>query len=500
MSVRVRFAPSPTGFLHVGNVRTALYNWLFARQKQGIFLLRIEDTDVMRSEIQYESQLMNDLKWLGLTWDEGIVSGGNHGPYRQSERLPLYKKYSEKLLAEEKAYYCFCSAQELEDERQQQLSRGEQPRYSGRCRLLNAAESRHRVSRGEPAAIRLKVRGGTVGFNDLVFGPLEVDCATIGDFILMRSEGNAQYNFACVIDDAGMEISHVIRGEGHVSNTHRQILIYEALGLPIPQFVHLSTILGKDGAKLSKRHGSTSIDEFRRQGYLPEALVNYLALLGWAPADEGREILSAEELIREFDLSRVNRSPAVFDPEKLNWVNRSHLKKLDQEQLTRMASEVLANAGLIPLSSSERVFAWVGNVAGAVLNYIDKMEDLPREVKIVFDFDPENALRSPDVAEVLRQESARAVIEAFHEEIRNQEDLNLDSYKKAVEATRRTTGQKGKNLYHPIRVALTARASGPELEKLILIFEEGKKLDLPLRVQGAIERVTKVREHLKQSF
>ncbi|HEV8132347.1 MAG TPA: glutamate--tRNA ligase, partial [Acidobacteriota bacterium] len=256
--IRVRFAPSPTGFLHVGNVRTALYNWLFARRNQGTFILRIEDTDAERSAREYENQLIGDLRWLQLDWEEGPDQGGPSGPYRQTERFDLYQRTAQKLLDEQKAYYCFCTPEELEKEREMQLAGGGQPRYSGKCRNIDPEEAQGRRHKGEPAAVRLKVRSGRVGFQDLVFDHIDVDCAVIGDPILLRSNGSPNYNFAVVVDDALMKISHVIRGDGHLSNTHRQILIYEALGWEIPKFAHLSTILGSDGAKLSKRHGATS--------------------------------------------------------------------------------------------------------------------------------------------------------------------------------------------------------------------------------------------------
>ena len=415
MSVRVRFAPSPTGHLHVGNVRTALYNWLFARQKSGAFILRIEDTDLDRSEKRYEEQLMEDLRWLGLAWDEGVDVGGGHGPYRQTDRSDLYTRYADQLLSSGKAYYCFCSVEDLERDRQAQLAAGLPPHYKGTCRSIPAEEAKGRRAAGEEATLRLRIRDGVVGFDDLVFGPLQVDCEVIGDFILLRSDGSAQYNFACVVDDALMEISHVIRGEGHISNTYRQILLYEALGLPMPRFAHLSTILGKDGAKLSKRHGATSIDEFRKQGYLPEALVNYLTLLGWASEKDGQEILAPEELIQQFSLERVNRSPAVFDPDKLNWINRNHLKKADRTRLADLALPYLGQAGLVPDESGAEMDQWAVDCVEFLMTHVDKLEDLPAQFEHAFSFDPEDGLASPEVQEILSQPGARQVIVAFED-------------------------------------------------------------------------------------
>jgi len=474
-------------------VRTALYNWLFARQKSGAFILRIEDTDLDRSEKRYEEQLMDDLKWLGLSWDEGVDIGGGCGPYRQTDRFDLYTRYADRLLKAGKAYYCFCSVEELEREREAQLKAGSQPHYQGKCRAIAPEEAGRRRDQGEEATLRLKIRDGIVGFRDLVFGPLEVDCDVIGDFILLRSDGSAQYNFACVVDDACMQITHVIRGEGHISNTYRQILLYEALDLSLPQFAHLSTILGKDGAKLSKRHGATSIDEFRRRGYLPEALINYLTLLGWAPERDGREILTPEELVEEFSLERVNRSPAIFDPDKLNWVNRSHLKKADPTRIVRLALPHLEEAGLVPKEADSETSRWAADCIGFLINHVDKLEDLPAEFSRTFSFDPEAGLAAPEVQEVVSQTGAREVIAAFADYLNERDFVDFDVYREAVNAVKAQTGQKGKNLFHPIRVSVTAQASGPELEKLIPLLERGSRLPLPKKVMSARDRARQVK-------
>ncbi|MBI3939331.1 MAG: glutamate--tRNA ligase [Acidobacteria bacterium] len=486
--VRVRFAPSPTGYLHVGNVRTALYNWLFARQQRGAFILRIEDTDAERSAREYEDRLVSDLRWLGLEWDEGPDRVGACGPYRQTERFALYQQHAHRLLQQEAAYYCFCTPEELERERQRQLAGGGQPRYSGKCRGVPAGEADQRRAAGEPAAVRLKVRTGRVGFHDLVFGRIEVDCAVIGDPILQRSDGSPNYNFAAVIDDALMEISHVIRGEGHLSNTHRQLLIYEALGREVPRFAHLSTLLGRDGSKLSKRHGAASIAEFRGQGYLPEAMNNYLALLGWSPPEEGREILSLQEMVSQFSFDRVSKSPAIFDPEKLNWVNRSHLKQRSPAELVDAALPFLAAAGRIPYRRNPEVDRFVGMILEATLNHLDRLEQVVVESRLVFEFPVENLWPGTELSTSLTPE-AIVVIESFSRHIDEVEALDAESYRLAVNSVKAKTGQKGKNLFHPIRVALTAEHSGPELERLIPILELGRKLALPARVLGARERL-----------
>jgi len=359
IEVRVRFAPSPTGFLHVGNARTALFNWLFARQHKGVFILRIEDTDVERSAQEYEAMLKGELQWLGLSWDEGPDIGGDYGPYRQSLRLSIYNKYTQRLLAEEKAYYCFCSPQQLEKERKEALASGRIPIYSGRCRSLLPQETQQRIASGEQAAVRLKTpQSGAISYHDLVRGKLSFDLKLIGDPILVRSSGLPAYNYAVVIDDALMKISHVIRGEDHISNTPRQLLVYQALGLEPPQFAHLSLVMGKDGARLSKRHGATAVAEFQRQGILALALFNYLALLGWAPP-EGQEILSREELVELFDLTRVSRSSAIFDYDKLYWINRQHIKQLSSQEKARLAYPYLKKARLLPEKMTAAHWRWL---------------------------------------------------------------------------------------------------------------------------------------------
>ena len=495
MTVRVRFAPSPTGHLHVGNVRTALYNWLFAHQNQGVFVLRVEDTDLTRSDRRFEQELMDDLRWLGLTWDEGADVGGRYGPYRQTDRLELYQGFAQQLITGGKAYYCFCSAERLEQERQKQLAAGQPPRYSGRCREIPPQKAIERVQEGNRATVRMKVEQGYVGFEDMVFGPLEVDCREIGDFVLLRSDGTAPYNFACVVDDVSMKITHVIRAEGHISNTYRQMLIYNALGFDRPHFAHLSTILAADRAKLSKRHGATSIDQFHQQGYLPAALVNYVALLGWAPRQEGEEILTPEQLIAEFDLSRVNRSPAIFDWEKLNWVNRSHLKKLDQSRLTDLAVPYFVKRGWIPPEPSPEVKRWLGNIIEAVFKYVNKLEDLVQKADLIFNFEPEKSLSEPSVQEALSQGGALEVIHEFHNLVQQHKVLDLEAYKKVLDQMKQSTSHKGKNLFHPIRVALTSRGSGFELDRLIAILEEGEQLNLPAKIVPAKDRVKLFLDH-----
>src|SRR6476661_2496657 len=340
-SVRVRFAPSPTGHLHVGNARTALFNWLFARQKGGTMVLRIEDTDLDRSEARFEGQLIDDLKWLGLDWDEGPDAGGGFGPYRQSDRLDIYREHAERLLAEHKAYLCFCTEEELQKDRERATAEHRQPIYSGKCRAIDPAAAGQRRTAGESCAIRLRIPEHPIRFHDIVHGDVEFSNEVVSDPIILRSNGMPVYNYVVVIDDALMKITHVIRGDDHLSNTPKQVALYEALGWPVPEFAHLSTILGSDRERLSKRHGATSIANFRDMGVLPEALANYLALLGWAPTGGNREIFTPEELKKEFSLERVTAAAAMFDMEKLYWLNRHYIRQRPTAELYTLALKFL---------------------------------------------------------------------------------------------------------------------------------------------------------------
>src|SRR5438874_1543637 len=370
--VRVRFAPSPTGHLHVGNARTALFNWLFARQKRGTMVLRIEDTDIERSEARFEALLIDDLKWLGLNWDEGPDVGGPYGPYRQSDRLEIYREHAERLLQEGNAYLCFCTEEELQQERERAMADQRQAIYSGKCRALDPAEAKRRREAGEASAIRLKIPEHPIRFHDIVRGDVEFSNEVVSDPIIVRSSGMPVYNYVVVIDDADMKITHVIRGDDHISNTPKQVAVYEALGLPVPEFAHLSTILGPDRERLSKRHGATSVANFREMGILPEALMNYLALLGWAPSGGDREIFPQDELIKEFALERVTPSPAIFDTEKLHWLNRSYIKQAAPERIHAMASAIFQRANLLPSGLNGNIGGWGSKLADLIVPYVDQ--------------------------------------------------------------------------------------------------------------------------------
>ncbi len=487
--IRVRFAPSPTGYVHVGNARTALFNWLFARHHGGAFVLRIEDTDAERSEPRFEAQLIEDLKWLGLDWDEGPDKGGAFGPYRQSERLATYKQYATQLIDAGHAYFCFCTEEELEADRQAAAKEGRPQRYSGRCRKRPHEEAARKVAEGVPAAIRLKILEGVFAWQDLVHGPLSFSSDVIGDPILVRSDGNAAYNYAVVIDDHLMQITHVIRGDDHISNTPRQLAVYGALGWHAPLFGHLSTILGADRTRLSKRHGATSLENFREMGILPEALRNYLALLGWSAADGVSEIFSDKELIAQFSLERVIKSPAVFDQEKLHWLNRHYMKELPPPRLVELTLPYLERASYLDAPAAPEVSRWLERVLDAVLKNLDQLSQLPAAVRLIFEYDAAQILSGDETRHVAEDPVAREVLRAFIPKILAENELTYERFRAAAKEVQKETGKKGKDLFHPIRVAVTGAVSGPELEKLIPIFEEGSKLNLARRVKSTAERL-----------
>lgn len=488
--VRVRFAPSPTGLLHVGNARTALFNWLFARQKKGVHVLRIEDTDVERSEARYETQLLEDMRWLGIDWDEGPDVGGQFGPYRQSDRMEIYHRYAERLIDEGKAYLCFCTTEELERERQLAISERRPQVYSGKCRQCDPAEAKQRRANGDPAAIRLKIPEHPIHFHDIVRGDVTFDNESVSDPIIVRSSGMPVYNYVVVVDDAEMKITHVIRGDDHLSNTPKQVALYEALGFPVPEFAHLSTILGPDRERLSKRHGATSISQFREMGILPEALVNYLALLGWAPSGGSRETFTPKELIKEFSLERVTPSPAVFDFEKLYWLNRHYIKTANPGRIVELSLPYFRNAGLIPGDETAEAQTWMKNVIALLVPYVDRLDQLPEKARLLFNYDAQTAVSAEDNRPLLTSEIGRKVVAAFVNRVhRSGNGFSAESFKAVINQVKDETGAKGKELFHPIRIVITGSHSGPDFDRVIPLIEAGSRLELPRHVMSVRERV-----------
>ena len=481
--MRVRFAPSPTGNLHVGNARTALFNWLLARGNGGAFILRIEDTDVERSTQESEIGILRDLSWLGLNWDEGPDVGGARGPYRQSERLNLYASYAQELLAAGQAYHCFCSVAQLDAERQSAIAEGRPARYAGTCRRLSREQAEARIASGERPAIRFRVpEDRDVVFEDVVRGDVRFQTDVIGDPVIMRADGSPAYNFAVVVDDALMEVTHVVRGEDHISNTPRQVLLYEALGFTPPIFAHLALVMGPDHTPLSKRHGATSVAEFRAKGYLPEALVNYLALIGWSPRGAGAssgddaELMPIDELARRFTLERVGHSAGVFDEEKLAWVNRHYLKMRDPLSVAALSVPFFAAAG-VPLSPDARGLEFLASAMAMATSSVDRLDQIPARLALLFDYAPEKTLADAQVSREMREHGAREVVRALAEELAGAPRVDRERFRAVAGDVKARTGQKGKALFHPIRVALTGRAEGPELDLAIPAIDAGA--DLP---------------------
>jgi len=487
--IRVRFAPSPTGLLHVGNARTALYNWLFARRMGGKFILRIEDTDLERSEARYEKKIMEDLAWLGLDWDEGPIEGekgekGACGPYRQSQRLDIYEQHTQFLLKEGKAYRCFCTPEELEQERNVAIAEQRPQVYSGKCRSLSEKKIAANISKGISYAVRLKIPKRPIRFHDIVRGDLAFAPETISDPILVRSAqgtsaGVPVYNYVVTVDDALMDITHVIRGDDHISNTPKQVAIYEAFGWPVPQFAHLSTILGADRERLSKRHGATSMESFREMGYLPESLVNYLALLGWGAEDGKTETFTPPELIKAFSLERVTPSPAIFDFEKLNWINRHYMKLAPPARLAAVCWDYFG--GLLPEKhdATDAVLVWFLHLVGLFAPKVNHLDLLPAKALFIFRLDPALARANEENAAVLSSDSSRTVLAEMADRARaHPGPVSVADFTRWMDEVKEAVGVKGKELYHPVRIALTGTHSGPEFDKIIPLIEQGAALNL----------------------
>jgi glutamyl-tRNA synthetase/nondiscriminating glutamyl-tRNA synthetase len=473
--MRLRFAPSPTGQLHVGNARTALFNWLWARGSGGTFVLRIEDTDAERSTPESEQSILADVRWLGLTWDEGPDVGGPRGPYRQSERLATYREYAQRLIDEGHAYHCFCTPEILEAARQRAIADGRPAGYPGTCRSLTADVVRRRRAAGESAVVRFRVPADReVIVHDLVRGPIRFETAVIGDPVLLRSDGSPAYNFAVVVDDALMEISDVVRGEDHISNTPRQILLYEALGFAPPRFAHLALVMGPDHTPLSKRHGATSVAEFRRKGYLPEALVNYLALIGWSPGGD-EERLPIDELARRFSIEAVGHSSGVFDEDKLAWMNRQYLKEADPLRVADLAVPYFIESG-VAMQPGEAARGFLARAMGMAMGAVDRLDQIPRRLRFLFSYDPVASLENPAVRHGMADEGARDVVDALAEELAAEPRLDRERFRAAATRVRQRTGRKGAALFHPIRIALTGEPEGAELDLAVPAIDAGAEL------------------------
>lgn len=451
-------------------------------------MLRIEDTDLQRSEHRYESQLLDDLKWLGLNWDEGPDIGGPYSPYRQSDKLGIYHSYADRLIRDGKAYYCFCSEEELQRERAEAIAEQRYQVYLGKCRGIDPEEAKRRVIKGETAAIRLKIPQHPIGFFDIVRGNVQFPNDVISDPIIIRSNGVPVYNYVVVVDDAEMQITHVIRGDDHISNTPRQVALYEALGFHVPIFAHLSTILGPDRERLSKRHGATSVAHFREIGILPEALINYLALLGWAPTGGEKEIFTVEALVREFSLERVTPSPAIFDNTKLNWFNRHYIKRSSPEKISAIAYPYFEKAHVVPLNPRAEIREWIGDISNLLAPYVDRLSELPERANIFFGYNAADALEKPENVAVLNEPSSSKVLQSFVERVSSVSELAPGSFKKITNELKDALGVTGRSLFHPIRILLIGAHSGPDFDRLVPLIEKGSMLGLPIHVKNIHER------------
>ena len=457
--IRVRFAPSPTGYLHVGGARTALFNWLLARRRGGVFVLRIEDTDVERSSEDMVEGILDGMRWLGLDWDEGPKVGGPYGPYSQSERLDRYRAIAEQLVASGHAYYCYCTADEIRAKREAAERAGGAWQYDRTCYALSAEEIAGREREKRPRAIRVRVPGGPVRFDDLVHGPVEFDGANIEDFIILRSDGHPTYHLSVVSDDVDMRITHVIRGDDHTSNTPKQMLLYQALGAPVPQFAHVPLILGPDKKRLSKRHGATSVMEYAKQGYLPEAMTNFLALLGWSPGSGDRELFTRDELVGLFDLSGISGGSAVFNPKKLDWFNQQHLIRLAPVELARRLKPWFEAEGVWDEAFLGDRHAW----------FFAVLELLKPRAKRLDEFAPLGRFFFVDTVEydqAAMEKHLRDAVKAGHLAAVDTAFCGLEPFDPvAIEAALRriaeTRSVKAATLIHALRVAITGRSVSP---------------------------------------
>ncbi|MGI6361492.1 MAG: glutamate--tRNA ligase [Bacillota bacterium] len=464
--MRVRFAPSPTGPLHIGGARSALFNYLLAKKSAGDFIVRIEDTDRERSSLDSEENIKDSLRWLGLEWNEGVDVGGRYAPYRQMERLDTYAKTAQELIDKNYAYPCYCSSAELETQRQRQIAQGQTPYYLGTCSQLTAEERAAKEAQGQKPVLRFRVpQHQDLTIDDLVRGQVVFSSDEIGgDFIIMKSEGIPTYNFAVVVDDYLMKITHVIRGEEHLSNTPRQLLILEALGWEKPQYAHISLILGEDRSKMSKRHGSVSVVNYQKEGYLPEALVNFLALLGWTSGAE-EEIFTLANLEEQFSLERVSKSPAVFDVKKLRWINSQYLRKLPLEQIAEGIKPFLPATW-----STEKVLL----AAQTLINHLEVFSDVKKILPLI-----EGTTIIPEDEEaiaVLKEEHVPNLLSLFKEKVLESPELEAADIKKIIKACGKELGIKGAGLFMPLRVALTGMRHGPDLDKLVALM--GKEIAL----------------------
>ena len=483
--IRVRFAPSPTGYLHIGGARTALFNWLYARHHKGTFILRIEDTDQARSTEEAVNVILEGMKWLGLDWDEGPGKGGEYGPYYQMQRLNLYREYTEKLLKDKKAYRCYCTREELAESREKQTREGKNPKYDRHCLDLSEDEIKKHEEEDRKPVIRLKIPEKNIVFDDLLRGEVAFDGGLLSDFVIVKSDGIPTYNYAVVIDDALMKITNIMRGDDHISNTPKQILIYEALGFTVPKFAHIPMIMGSDHTRLSKRHGATSVMEYKKMGYFPEAVVNYITHLGWSSGGE-REIFTKEELIREFSLDKISKHAAVFSMEKLNWFNSEYLKNMSIDSLTKMLLPFLKEANYIEnekslsLAKNEYIKEVVKLMQGRIKNFSQFIDYADYFFIDKIDIEPQ-AFDS-----VLNKNGVPGILQALQEKLSSLEHWDEESIENATREVASSLQIKGGQIIHPTRVALSGKKIGPGLFEIMVLLGKEKTVN---RLKEALEKI-----------
>lgn len=477
--VRLRFAPSPTGYLHIGGLRTALYNYLYAKQKGGKFLLRIEDTDRTRYVEGAIENLIHELKWAGVEADEGvcldengkITEVGECGPYIQSERVEkgIYNKYAEELIENGYAYYCFCSKERLDDVKNQQKADGKIPRYDGLCRGVSIEDAKKRIANGESYVIRLKLpENRDIVFEDVIKGRITINTNDMDDQVLIKADGFPTYHFAVVVDDHLMGITHIVRGDEWISSTPKHIYLYEALGFEKPIFVHLPTVLNKSGKKLSKRNDDASVEDFRLKGYLPEALINYLALVGWSP-ESNEEILSLDEMVKQFSFDRVSKSGGVFDVDKLDWVNAQYIRKMEVSELAKLVKPYLVKAGFIKEDICEKRLELITKT---FQESISRLPEIVEQSRFLF----EDVAVEPDALKMRNVEHIEILKEKMKEELSQIEEMDEETAKGFMKKVQKASGFKGKDLYMPVRALLTGQVHGPELSNILEILGKGEIL------------------------
>lgn len=480
--IRLRFAPSPTGYLHIGGLRTALYNDLFAKRNNGKFILRIEDTDRTRLVDGAIENLINALEWSGIEYDEGVfieegklVQKGEYGPYIQSERLDIYQKYIEQLIESGHAYYCFCKKERLDELREKQRIAGQLPKYDGLCRGVTLEEARERIANGEEYVVRLKMPSNyDIKFHDLVRGTITINSDDVDDQVLLKSDGFPTYHMAVVVDDHLMKISHVVRGEEWISSTPKHVYLYEALGWDVPEYVHLPTVLNKDRKKLSKREGDVSVEDFKNSGYLPEGLINYLALVGWSPEDN-KEILSLDEMIERFSFDRVSNAGGIFDIKKLDWVNSHYIKEMDIDDFVDYSKDFILDAGLVEENFFESHSEWIKVALETVKDSVDNFKQVPEALKFAFEDYPEEL--DENAIEALKGETVPELLAAIEEKLSGIDEISLDLANGFMKEIQKETGIKGRNLFMPSRVAISGVTHGPELSHVLYLYGKDKVLD-----------------------